>query len=106
LDVDHAEGRVQQEDDLVRQEGNVIRERRDVTRRGPDARLQGLTEIPLIGGMHEKGKQPSERISAIARLGGNLSLAPDCSQQNVEAPLARGGSALELANGMGQSFHL
>ena len=68
LDVDHAEGRVQQEDDLVRQEGNVIRERGDVTRRGPYARLQRLTEIPLIGGMHEKGKQPSERISAIARL--------------------------------------
>src|SRR3989337_647705 len=106
LDADHAERGIEQKDDLAGKKGGVIGQRDDVARGGTDAGLERLDFLPLIGGMNEKGEKPPERVGAFAGLRGDLALAPDRSQQHVEAALPRRDPTFDLEDRMGQPLDL
>src|SRR5262245_42540336 len=84
----------------------MIRQRSDVARRGTDARLQRLDLFPFVGRMDEKRQETPERVGAFTCFRGDLALAADGSQENVEAPLLRRGAAFNLEDRVGQALDL
>src|SRR5262245_1860120 len=56
--------------------------------------------------MNEERQETPERVGAFTGFRGDLALAADRPQQHVEAPLPRGGAALDLEDRVGQALDL
>ena len=106
LVVDHAERGVEQEGDLGREIADVVGQRLHVAVGGLDAGLERLVVAALAHDVAEIGEQPVEGEQPFARPGGQLALAPDRPDADVEAQRAGALAALDAEDGLRQLVDL